>query len=155
MPSLSLVIEYLTGYAVATDPANREQAEWPPHPARVFMAFAAAHFETDPTNQAQRNVLEWLATLPAPDVTVPQHTLREVRTVYVPVNDQASEDALLSRSRQPRLFPRVHVGAELLRLTWHIPDDPPAVHLAALESICRNVTRIGHPRQAGRGEDRC
>ena len=42
MPSFSFVIEYLTGYAVATDPANREQAEWPPHPARVFMALAAA-----------------------------------------------------------------------------------------------------------------
>ena len=52
MPSLSLVIEYLTGYAVATDAANREQAEWPPHPARVFMALAAAHFETEPANTA-------------------------------------------------------------------------------------------------------
>ncbi len=144
MPSLSLVIEYLTGYAVATDPANREQAEWPPHPARVFMALAAAHFETEPANTAQRAALEWLASLEPPDITVPQHTLREVRTVYVPVNDQSDGDALLWRSRQPRYFPRVHIGPEPLKLTWHASNDPSAGHLDALESICRNVTRIGH-----------
>jgi CRISPR-associated protein Csb2 len=144
MTSFSLTIEYLTGYAVATDPANREQAEWPPHPARVFMALAAAHFETEPLNQTQRTALEWLAALEPPDITVPQHTLREVRTVYVPVNDQTGGDALLRRSRQPRYFPRVHVGSEPLILTWHTSDELPTGHLDALESICRNVTRIGH-----------
>ena len=41
---LALGIRCLTGYAVATDVSNREQAEWPPHPARVFMALAAAYF---------------------------------------------------------------------------------------------------------------
>lgn len=144
MPSFSLVIEYLTGYAVATDPANREQAEWPPHPARVFMALAAAHFETDPSNAPQREALEWLATLPPPELTVPQHTARDVKTVYAPVNDQAGGDALLRRSRQPRYFPRVHIGSEPLRQTWHSVDEPPADKLDALESICRHVTRIGH-----------
>lgn len=144
MSTFSFTIEYLTGYAVATDPANREQAEWPPHPARVFMALAAAHFETDPANQAQRDALEWLAALDPPEMTVPPHTLREVRTVYVPVNDQSGVDALLRRSRQPRFFPRVHIGSDPLRLTWHASDEPPAGHLDALESICRNVTRIGH-----------
>jgi CRISPR-associated protein Csb2 len=145
MPSFSLVIEYLTGYAVATDSANRERAEWPPHPARVFMALAAAHFETDPMNQSQRDALEWLAALdPPPSVTVPFHTPCEVQAVYVPVNDQSAGEALLKRSRQPRFFPRVHIGSEPLRQTWNLQDDPPQGYLDALESICRNVTRIGH-----------
>lgn len=144
MSSFSLIIEYLTGYAVATDPANREKAEWPPHPARVFMALAAAHLETEPENAAQRAALEWFSTLEPPDMTVPQHTLREVRTVYVPVNDQPGGDALLRRSRQPRYFPRVRIGSEPLTLTWHASNEPPAEHLDALESICRSVTRIGH-----------
>ncbi|HWE03130.1 MAG TPA: type I-U CRISPR-associated protein Csb2 [Tepidisphaeraceae bacterium] len=146
MKSFSLVIEYLTGYAVATDPANREQAEWPPHPARVFMALAAAHFETDgPSEQkrAERDALEWLADLEPPDMTVPQHTLREVLTVYVPVNDQTSAEALIKRSRQPRVFPRVHVGDETLRLTWHVLEGHDK-HIDALELVCKNVTRIGH-----------
>ena len=40
-------IRYLNGWVMATHPTNREVAEWPPHPDRVFMALAAAHFETD------------------------------------------------------------------------------------------------------------
>ena len=36
MASLAIAWEYLTGYAVATDPSTRDRAEWPPHPARVF-----------------------------------------------------------------------------------------------------------------------
>jgi CRISPR-associated protein Csb2 len=70
--------------------------------------------------------------------------MREVRTVYVPVNDQAGGDALIRRSRQPRLFPRVHIGSELLRQTWHVDNDQNVDHLNALELVCRNVTRIGH-----------
>lgn len=147
MPNFSLVIEYLTGYVVATNPANRERAEWPPHPARVFMALAAAHFETDGTpeeKRLERDALEWIASLPPPDVTAPEVTFREVQTVYVPVNDQTGGDALIRRSRQPRFFPRVHVGSEPLRQTWHLESDPPADHLTSLRAICRNVTRIGH-----------
>lgn len=147
MPSFSLVVEYLTGYAVATDPSDREGAEWPPHPARVYMALAAAHFETDgPREQkrAEREALEWLATLPPPNMTIPEHSPRDVQTVYVPVNDQPGGEALLKRSRQPRFFPRVYIGSEPLRQTWHVPDEPPAGHLDALESVCRSVTRIGH-----------
>ena len=36
--SLALGIRFLSGYAIATYPASRERPEWPPHPARVFMA---------------------------------------------------------------------------------------------------------------------
>ncbi len=148
MPSFSLIIEYLTGYAVATDPSSREQPEWPPHPARVFMALAAAHFETDDSPEqksAEREALEWLAGLDPPDLTAPEPTTREVRTVYVPVNDQAAGEALLRRSRQPRVFPRVHVGSEPLRQTWHLAEVASvAGHLAALENLCPKVTRVGH-----------
>src|SRR5690554_519672 len=147
MPSFSLVIEYLTGYAIATDPTNREHAEWPPHPARVYMALAAAHFETDgplEEKRAERAALDWLANLDPPDVTVPWHSLRDVNTVYVPVNDQSGGEALWRRSRQPRYFPRVFIGQEPLRQTWHVVGDQFEPHLDALESLCRKVTRIGH-----------
>lgn len=180
MPRFSLVIEYLIGYAVATDPADRDRPEWPPHPARVFMALAAAHFETDGSpeeKQAERDALDWLATLPPPDVMIPEHSPRDVLDVYVPVNDmelpaekeiekidwnalRADEKKFKSAAdrvkglmtilpssrtnKQPRTFPRVHVGSEPLRQTWHVPDGPPAGYLEALESICRKVTRIGH-----------
>ncbi|HEX3659120.1 MAG TPA: type I-U CRISPR-associated protein Csb2 [Pirellulales bacterium] len=177
MPSFSFVIEYLTGYAVATDPANRERAEWPPHPARVFMALAAAHFEADSSDASQRDALEWLAALDAPSMAIPQQFApRDVLTNYVPVNDmqpgklrdiEAIDWAELTKhkkqfddkkksvaerlgtipsyrfNKQPRTFPRVHVGNEPLRLTWEYTFDG-SHHLDALEIICRNVTRVGH-----------
>ena len=45
---LTLGIEYLTGYTTATSTGDREVAEWPPHPGRIFMALASAYFETRP-----------------------------------------------------------------------------------------------------------
>lgn len=147
MASFSLVIEYLTGYAVATDQSSRERAEWPPHPARVYMALAAAHFETDASHEekrAEREALEWLATLSAPDLVVPSHCVRDVLAVYVPVNDQSGGEALAKRSRQPRTFPRVHVGNEPVRFIWRVDPDSFPQHIRSLEAVCRHVTRIGH-----------
>jgi len=143
----SIVIEYLTGYAVATNPASRDSAEWPPHPARLYMALAAAYFETIDQgydSPAERAALEWLATLTPPDIVIPEHSLRDVRDTYVPVNDQSAGEALIRRSRQPRTFPRVYVGDEPVRFVWNTDPDSAADHMQALESVCRRVTRIGH-----------
>lgn len=177
MPSFSLVIEYLTGYCVATDAANREMAEWPPHPARIFMAMVAAHFETDPGNSEHRTALQWLSELNPPNMKIPQYIARrDVLTSFVPVNDMEPgklssieaidwvqfrsnakkfEDAKKSvkermgtipnyrLNKQPRTFPRIHVGDQPVCLMWTCPAKSDS-HLEALESICRQVTRIGH-----------
>src|SRR5690625_5123010 len=74
---LALGIRYLTGYAVATDPANRSRSEWPPHPGRVFMALAAAHFETG-EDPVEREALEWLESQPAPYLTAEEADERSV-----------------------------------------------------------------------------
>ncbi len=147
MKKFSFVIEYLTGYAVATVPFARDKAEWPPHPARVFMAIAAAHFECSDDSVdlvAEREMLDWLSTLAPPAMVVPQATARDVLTVYVPVNDQKAEEALVKRSRQPRFFPRVHVGDQPLRQIYDAAEDDLAAHSAALAGLCKRVTRIGH-----------
>ncbi len=39
---LVIAWQYLTGRSVATDFADRQAAEWPPHPDRVFQALVAA-----------------------------------------------------------------------------------------------------------------
>lgn len=86
----ALGIRYLNGWAMATHPTDRERAEWPPHPDRVFMALAAAYFETagerggDPE---EREALEWLQSLPAPAMAVSDCEQRDIVTSYVPVND--------------------------------------------------------------------
>ena len=127
----ALGIRYLNGWAMATHPSDRERAEWPPHPDRVFMALAAAHFETD-GGAEERAVLEWLQSLPPPMMAVGRAELREIVTSYVPVNDtsisrrgkEAKRTAFIEgvasldkakdgglalmpeyRARQPRSFP--------------------------------------------------
>ena len=44
----AFAIDFMTRVAVMTDAASRERPEWPPHPARVFMAFVAAHYDSKP-----------------------------------------------------------------------------------------------------------
>src|SRR5690625_3364414 len=146
---LALGIRYLTGYAVATDPANRSRSEWPPHPGRVFMALAAAHFETG-EDPVEREALEWLESQPAPYLTAEEADERSVVTHYVPVNDKAgpARGILqsvpgLTRGKQPRTYPRVRPHDETVWLIW--PDaDPPGELRQALAGLCEKVTYLGH-----------
>jgi len=155
----ALGIRYLTGYAVATDVSNREKAEWPPHPARAFMAMAAAYFETG-EDEAERVALEWLESLPPPAMRVSDAEARDAVTHYVPVNDPSvptktkgdvKKDAVKHgvsvlpqhRSRQPRFFPRVRPGEDTLHLIWP-GKTADAACLGALKRLCAKVIRIGH-----------
>ena len=153
-------IRYLCGRAVATNPGNREQAEWPPHPDRVFMALAAAHFETD-GDAVERHALEWLEQQNPPAIAATAAGFRASVTAYVPVNDvsaptvRAGKDpsaeqvrgglGLLpdTRPRQPRQFPAAIPDDPVVHLIWS-DAQLPANFGAALESICRKVTYVGH-----------
>lgn len=169
----TLGIDFITGVAVMTDASTREKAEWPPHPARVFMALVAAHYESKPLPEdgqeaqkiwpRERAALEWLETQGAPHMSWPEASPRNVVKVYVPVNDAevpkkpakviASEmRAALGvmpdqRSRQERTFPALHVGGEgtarHVYLSWH-GAEPSKETLAVLSGLARKVTRIGH-----------
>jgi len=154
MSGLTIGWEYLTGYCVATNPASRQSAEWPPHPGRVFMALAAAWFERG-EDAEEGNALRWLEKLGDPELTLPPcETIghREVVTVFVPVNDTAGPSAALlqsapsmARSKQPRTFPAVWVGDSPCYLRWpNVAASDVDVHAPALERLCANVTRIGH-----------
>ena len=121
----ALGIRYLNGWAMAaSDGARKERAEWPPHPDRVFMALAAAWFETG-KDAEEGAALRWLEGLPPPAITASDAALRTTVTSYVPVNDDGGGkksnpktelDKLRNkglalvpehRLRQPRGFPVV------------------------------------------------
>lgn len=168
-----LGIDFITGVAVMTDTASREKAEWPPHPARIFMALVAAHYESKPLPEdgqpaqtawsQERLSLEWLEGQGSPQMCWPEASPREVVKVFVPVNDasvpqnparvRASElRASLGvmpnqRSRQERTFPALHINGDgesrHVYLTW--PKAEPSMEiLAGLSELARKVTRIGH-----------
>lgn len=161
---LALGIRYLNGYVAATEPDDEGRAEWPPHPGRVFMALAAAHFQTggDPD---ERKALLWLEGLKehgepaAPHVVAPSACQRSVVTHYVPVNDDSAgcrnkqgktvvfqeiAQTGLRRNRQDRTFARAWlVEHDTVYMTW--PGfEPDSSTRAALEGLCAKVTRIGH-----------
>ena len=142
-------IRYLMGWAVATDIAKRnppEEPEWPVHPARVFMALAAAHFETpwDEQHDSERMALQWLEDQMPPNLVIPRGEVRSPVTCYVPVNDRNGLESLPTRRpKQARTFPRVILEDETVYLIW--PDAVvPGHHRIALDSVCSKVTRIGH-----------
>ncbi|MEO8350223.1 MAG: type I-U CRISPR-associated protein Csb2, partial [Chthoniobacteraceae bacterium] len=169
----ALGIDFITRVAVMTDAASREKAEWPPHPARVFMAFVAAHYDSKPLVEdgpeaetawtRERSALEWLEKQGAPDMSWPEVAARNVVKVFVPVNDasvtqspdrvKASEmRAALGvmpdqRSRQERTFPAVYVEGDepecFVHLVWPEAEPTPVVR-ASLESLAEKVIRIGH-----------
>ena len=156
----ALGIHYLNGWSMAAaDGARKERAEWPPHPDRVFMALAAAWFETggDP---AEGEALRWLETLPPPAIAASDADSRATVVSYVPVNDvglsrgmptsedlNKLKDAGLAqlpeyRSRQPRSFPVAIPHDPTVHLIW--PEVELGTHRAALKRLTTKVTHVGH-----------
>lgn len=152
----SLGIRYLMGWAMAAaDGAKKETAEWPPHPDRVFMALAAAWFETG-QEPLQGEALRWLEPLAPPALCASECSPRQLVTHFVPVNDTStpfedekkgklampSGDLPLGRPRRPRSFPIAIPFDPEVHLIWM--EEIPTTHRTALETLCRAVANIGH-----------
>lgn len=101
-PGLTISLRFTTGRCVATSVSSRDEPEWPPHPGRVFMAMAAAFFESEGTEQekqAEREALNWLAAQSiAPEIRAVQASERSVFTCYVPVNDNQTPNKAMLQS---------------------------------------------------------
>ena len=145
---LAIGIRYLNGFVVASH-GQHEQVEWPPHPGRVFMAMAAAHFQTG-ASAAERGALLWLEALPeAPVIYAAEALPRTVVTQFVPVNDKAGpakalmHSLPLTRDRQPRTFARAWLPDDTVWFQW-LHAEPCVAVREALAALCANVTRIGH-----------
>lgn len=153
----ALALQYLNGWAMAAaDGAKKQRAEWPPHPDRVFMALAAAHFETeDGDKAAERAALEWLEQLSPPALDASDKEERDVVTHFVPVNDtaepfekknklaQIAGSMSIGRRRRERTFPVAIPHKNLVHFIW--PDvTPPDTYRQTLSALCRKVTHVGH-----------
>src|SRR5262249_1438029 len=114
---LALGIRYLNGFVAARTAPDDQQAEWPPHPGRVFMALAAAHFVIG-ADPREREALIWLQSLErdgepvAPSIFAADVVHRAVVMHYVPINDKPGpsktllQSVPLTRERQRRTFTR-------------------------------------------------
>jgi CRISPR-associated protein Csb2 len=144
---LAIGIRYLQGVAVGSH-GEHGRVEWPPHPARVFMAMVAAHYQTG-ANAAERTALLWLEALAPPEIHAPDAEPCKVVTHFVPVNDKAGPSKALmhslpvTRDRQPRIFARASLASDIVVFHWPNAVPTPEVR-AALAALCGKVTRIGH-----------
>ncbi|MFT4225539.1 type I-U CRISPR-associated protein Csb2 [Micropruina sp.] len=87
---LAVQVRLLAGRYVATQFNERDRAEWPPHPARLFAAAVAAWADTDEPDLEERAALYWWESLGPPQIScsLPEETAaRSVVTHFVPVND--------------------------------------------------------------------
>ena len=80
-------VNFLTGRFVATYHNDRQQHEWPPHPARLFSALVDAWADTDVPDRSERSALEWLESQKPPDINASEAVPRTTVTHFVPVND--------------------------------------------------------------------
>jgi CRISPR-associated protein Csb2 len=68
--TLVIEVELLTGRYAATAHNDRNQAEWPPHPARLFSALVAALHDGEVVDPAEREALVWLENQDPPALDV-------------------------------------------------------------------------------------
>jgi CRISPR-associated protein Csb2 len=149
----ALGLRYLNGFVVAAEPGSRETAEWPPHPGRVFMALAAAHFQTG-ADTVERAALLWLESLEPPAVRAGEAVERKADsggpvTRHVPVNDKVGpakallQSAPIARDRQPRTFAQAWLTDDVVYFVWPQAAVSEAHH-HALRGLSEKVTRVGH-----------
>ncbi len=152
----SIAIRYLNGWSMASaDGAKKELAEWPPHPDRIFMALAAAWFETG-EDAAEGAALRWLEEQDPPAIAASDAGRRSVLKNFVPVNDTSTPfedekkgtlamptgDLPIGRPRRDRLFPVAVPHHPVIHLTWDasLPDE----HHIPMERLLTKVTHVGH-----------
>lgn len=126
---LTLRLELLMGRYVACTFNDRNRHEWPPHPARVFSALVTAYHDGD-ASPAQRRALQWLEAQPAPALSFSPAAARDLKTVYVPVNDKALSDTATVRSAWAGVL---------------APDLPPARRAKAEARLQTAYTKAGAP----------
>lgn len=149
---LAIEVEFLMGRAVISQWEDRTQAEWPPHPQRLFSALVAAYGELE-RHSGHERALRWLESLPAPEIKADLlPALRTSPSYFVPVNDEVMKfekgksdfrHVIERRSRQERFFPAVVPADPVVVFQW--PYAPGLdEHRTALSSLVENLTYLGH-----------
>lgn len=137
--ALVITIHLLTGSYEATDVGDRELAEWPPHPARVFSALrAGARGDND------RAALGWLEQQPPPLVMATDQVRRWRRTAYVVTNarsDKGGSQFHPARTNGLRVRSRAVPADPMVTMIWPGPADD--THVRALDAMACRVPYLG------------
>jgi CRISPR-associated protein Csb2 len=144
---LTIEIELLTGVYRAGLP-DGSGAEWPPHPERLFSAFAQAWGDGG-CDSEECAALEWLERQGAPWIEADndeEWAERTAPTVFVPPNDDRGNEITVlpeRRRRQARVFRAAVPANTVVRFGWP-QASPSKQERAALDAMARRVASLGH-----------
>ena len=143
--ALTLSLQFPTGRYVAASWGDRDEVEWPPHPARLCLGLLDALHRSGQVTE-ERAALEWLCAQPAPDVIIPIAADAVKQTLdgfFVPQNPSAAE--AVKHPRKPRSFPVVYLDPDQPTVFFHWPlaELPPSLR-QALASLIKRLPRLGH-----------
>jgi CRISPR-associated protein Csb2 len=138
--SLVVDIELISGRYDAAGAGDRDAAEWPPHPARVFCALVAGA-----RSDGDRDALRWLERQPAPVVQAAPMIQADVRSSYVVTNSVEKKGGSQFHPARTNALKTRHAavpGSSRVRIIW--PDavaEPSTV--ALLDALARRVPYLG------------
>lgn len=134
-----MTVELLSGSYDAAQVDDRERAEWPPHPARLFCALVAAA-----RGDGDRSALRWLEAQPSPMIVASGQPRESRRSAYVVTNTRSDEgknqfhpgrsNGLWSRTKAVPQSPTV-------TMVWPVPVDAAVVE--HLDEMARRVPYLG------------
>lgn len=138
----AIEVEYLLSRSFAGDFRNRDESEWPPHPARLFSALAAAYFENG-TPDRERRALEWLENQPAPLLHAGEAGDAVPTEAFVPANYVKHGDYLPAvRNKQPRTFPAQGPADPVVHFIWPTSEPEPDI-AAGLDELASRTGYLG------------
>lgn len=136
---LQISIELLNGSYDAADVEDRERAEWPPHPARLYCALVAAA-----RGEADRDALRWLEAQAAPTIHA-GGTARPARhDSYVVTNKlsaKGSSQFHLGRTNALKVRHWSVPDTPAVTMTWQAEAAPQTV--TALDQMARRIPYLG------------
>ncbi len=157
----AIEISLLTGRYYASVVEDPDEPEWPPHPARLFLALVAVWADAGEDDE-ERRALEWLENQEAPSIAASQAWERTSVKHYVPVNDTTGlkkgkvkesvghvakgrlleKEVLLDiRPKQERSFPSVTPAVPTVSFSWDV--EIPSEQFIALDALTARLTRLG------------
>ena len=131
---LTIAVEYLMGKVYAADYRDDAACEWPPHPARLFSALAAALHDGEGTG-TERKALQWLELQGPPTILAQSAGSFNSVTTFVPTNYG-------EQSKQPRCFPAKGLESPTAYFAWPNAEPTSEIRLA-IDTLTERVTALG------------
>lgn len=142
---LTLSLQFPAGRYVAASWGNRDEVEWPPHPARLCLALIDVLHKSGNADQ-NRKALSWLFCQPPPAIVIPARHLADEQVldgIFVPQNPSVAES--IKHPRKQRSFPAVFLDSDCPSVFFHwVDSEVPAALRESLTTLVSSLPRLGH-----------